>query len=107
MASFCNCVDSFSSVVVATRKILVIHPNDRTTDDLCLVYQDLTDATIVRGGVHIEHVEELIRQHDRIIMMGHGDTEGLFAVGEFLGGTRVIDSNTARLLKDKECVFIW
>lgn len=91
----------------STKKILVIHPNDPTTDMLCAVYQNLTEATIVRGGVHIEHVETLIQEHDRIIMMGHGDPNGLFSVGEFMGGARVIDSNTARLLKNKECVFIW
>lgn len=88
-------------------KILVIHPNDPTTDDLCVIYKDVPNATVVRGGVHKEHVRELIEEHDRIFMMGHGSTDGLFACGEFFGGGFVIDEDTVPLLRNKECVFIW
>lgn len=88
-------------------KILVIHPNDPTTDDLCLVYQDIPNITVVRGGVHKDYVHELIQEHDRIIMMGHGDTGGLFSAGEFIGTGRIIDEDTVPLLRNKECIYIW
>jgi hypothetical protein len=93
-------------------KTLVIHPNDRSTDFLIPIYMnlksfpDFNDVTIIRGGSKDE-VDEQIEQHDRILMMGHGSPQGLFAVGQFGSLSYIIDGHNVDLLKDKECILIW
>lgn len=51
-----------------------------------------------------EDLNKLIEEHDRIIMMGHGSTGGLFGRGP--GGFLISDSH-AELLRTKELVGIW
>jgi hypothetical protein len=94
-------------------KTLVIHPNDRSTDFLTPIYMnlksfpDFEDVTIIRGRMTRYEVEEQIKLHDRIMMMGHGSPKGLFAVGKFYSVGYIIDELTVPLLQDKECIFIW
>jgi len=94
-------------------KTLVIHPNDRSTDFLTPIYMnlksfpDFDDITIIRGGVTKDEVDEQIKQHDRIMMMGHGSPQGLFAVGQFGMQGMIIGHSTVPLLENKECIFIW
>lgn len=95
-------------------KTLVIHPSDRSTDFLTPIYMDLksfpdfNDVTIIRGGMSKDEVNEQIKQHDRIMMMGHGSPTGLFSVGQFTGTYgHIIDRETVPLLREKECIFIW
>ncbi len=102
-------------------KTLVIHPDDRSTDFLKPIYANLTDATIVTGGVTKKDVAEMIKTHDRIMMMGHGSPSGLFSVGKFIssnpsnlfngmdyGNGYIIDDTMVSLLNEKENnVFIW
>jgi len=64
-------------------KNLIIHPSDPTTDFLKPIYSNINDAIIVNGGVSKDQLTQLIKEHDRIIMMGHGSPSGLFAVGMF------------------------
>ena len=87
---------------------LVIHPTDRSTDFLKPIYANITDATIINGGVSKAQIAKLISEHDRIIMMGHGSPYGLFSIGQFAGENGyVIDSTMVPLLYDKECIAIW
>lgn len=65
------------------KKTLVIHPQDKSTDFLKVIYAGRDDYTIVTGGKTTEEVNELIKQHDHIIMMGHGTPQGLLSVGQF------------------------
>jgi hypothetical protein len=99
-------------------KNLIIHPSDPTTDFLKPIYSNINDAIIVNGGVSKDQLTQLIKEHDRIIMMGHGSPSGLFAVGVFSDAKSsiypqrfnyayAIDSSTVSLLKDKECIAIW
>jgi hypothetical protein len=95
-------------------KTLVIHPKDATTDFLIPIYMnlksfpDFNDVTIIRGGVTKDELNELIKQHDRIMMMGHGSPSGLFSIGQFPNThSYIIDMDTVSLLQDKECIFIW
>ena len=96
-------------------KTLVIHPEDRSTDFLKPIYEHVTDATVITGGLTKSEVNKLIEQHDRIYMMGHGSPSGLFAVGKFLpdsiahgyGPGFIIGHDTVDLLSTKECIFIW
>lgn len=100
-------------------KTLVIHPEDHSTDFLKPIYANVTNATIVTGGVTKEDVAEMIKTHDRVMMMGHGSPFGLFSVGKFkskpyivngvsYGSAYVIDNEMVPLLNEKENnVFIW
>jgi len=89
-------------------KTLVIHPNDRSTDFLTPIYSNIADATVIRGGMTKDEVDEQIKQHDRILMMGHGSPGGLFSVGQFIDSQGyIISHDTVDILKDKECIFIW
>jgi hypothetical protein len=94
-------------------KTLVIHPSDRSTDFLTPIYMNLKsfpdydDVTIIRGGMTKDEVDEQIKQHDRIMMMGHGSPYGLFSIGQFGNWSYIIDGHNVDLLRDKECIFIW
>jgi hypothetical protein len=89
-------------------KTLIIHPDDRSTDFLCPIYEGVTNPTIVRSGLSKREVNQLIKEHDRIYMLGHGAPQGLMNVGRFTDTYGfIIDHNTAELLKDKECIAIW
>jgi hypothetical protein len=87
---------------------LIIHPTDRSTDFLKPIYANITDATIMNGGVSKDQVAKAINEHDRIIMLGHGSPYGLFSIGQFTGNNGyVIDESMVSLLLDKECISIW
>ena len=92
-------------------KTLVIHPDDRSTDFLKPIYTNIPDATIVTGGITLDEVDNLIRKHDRIIMLGHGSPSGLFAIGQFNSEddyvSHIIDEITVSLLRDKTNIAIW
>jgi hypothetical protein len=89
-------------------KTLIIHPEDESTWFLNILYAPIEDATIITSGTKAE-VRELIKSHDRIMMMGHGSPGGLFCVGQFSDANGfVIDQSFVPLLRDKkDCVFIW
>jgi hypothetical protein len=92
-------------------KTLIIHPDDRSTDFLKPIYENVTDATVVTGGLTKSEVNQLIEQHDRIYMMGHGSPSGLFAVGKFSEHrsycSYIIGNDIVELLRNKECIYIW
>jgi hypothetical protein len=94
-------------------KTLVIHPKDSSTNFLIPIYMNLksfpdyNDVTIIRGGMNKDEVDEQIKQHNRILMMGHGSPGGLFSVGQFESQGFIINHTTVPLLQDKECIFIW
>ena len=90
-------------------KTLVIHPKDLTTDFLCPIYESIECKTILRSGLSKNEVAEQISVHDRIIMLGHGSPNGLFAVGQFTcGNSYIIDNSLVKLLAEKdENIYIW
>lgn len=83
-------------------KTLVIHPKDSSTHFLTQSYlgQDFTVVTDV--NVSKSRLKELIKTHDKIIMMGHGTKDGLIGTKRF-----IIDSTYVYLLKDKVCICVW
>jgi hypothetical protein len=91
------------------KKTLIIHPNDRSTDFLRPIYAGIENKTVVTGGINKAELRELIKSHDRVMMMGHGYPGGLFSVGQFDQSLGVIvDDSMVDLLKEKEDnVFIW
>lgn len=89
-------------------KTLIIHPKDRSTHFLDIVYNGIDNKTVVTGGMTRKKLVSLIRSHDQIMMMGHGSPSGLFCVGEFPDTFGfVIDSELADLLAGKQNLYIW
>lgn len=83
-------------------KTLVIHPKDVTTDFLSAIYEG-KDWTVITDNIPKSHLRKAIRNHERIIMLGHGSGQGLFGFKRF-----VLDSTYVYLLRTKrECVYIW
>ncbi len=52
-------------------KTLIIHPDDRSTDFLKPIYENVTNATVVTGGVSKKDVKQMIIEHDQVMMMKH------------------------------------
>jgi hypothetical protein len=89
-------------------KNLIIHPADASTDFLKPIYANISDAIILNGGASKDQVKELITQHDRVIMLGHGSPFGLFSIGQFAGNNGyIVDSTMVDVLKHVECISIW
>jgi len=88
---------------------LIIHPKDTSTDFLKPIYASIHDKTIINGGVRKNELRKLIKNHDRVIMLGHGTPIGLLAVNQFLdAGSYIVDSSFSDLLSaKKENIFIW
>lgn len=88
---------------------LIIHPDDSSTTFLERVYAPIEDKTVITGGYSKREVSQMIQEHDRVMMMGHGSPWGLFAMGQFfLTGAYIIDFNLVSILMEKkDSVFIW
>ena len=86
-------------------KTLIIHPFDSSTNFLKEIYnQFINDEnyTILNHNVSKQLLKKYIKEHDRIIMMGHGTNLGLIGYGRF-----IINSELVYLLREKECICIW
>lgn len=82
-------------------KTLVIHPKDPTTDFLCPIYEG-KDWNVIRTLLSRSLLIQLVGEHDRIIMLGHGTESGLLGFGQF-----IINSEFVFRLKHKQLVGIW
>ena len=81
---------------------LVIHPDDPTTDFLSEIYKGKGYNVIDDPFTGNDTIAELIKDHKRIIALGHGCGDGLFG-----GFEMMINSSLVSLLMDKELIFIW
>lgn len=82
-------------------KTLVIHPKDNSTDFLSVIYAN-KDWTVITENPSNSKLRQQIKEHDRIIMLGHGTAYGL------IGHKRlIIHSNHVHLLRQKEVIAIW
>lgn len=90
-------------------KTLVVHPEDKTTEFLTTIYANLSNKTVIRGDVSKSVLQEMIEEHDRIIMLGHGSPFGLMSRGQFSNaGLYIIDESLVIPLKNKlNSIFIW
>lgn len=88
---------------------LIIHPKDPSTNFLKPIYAPIQDKTIINGGISKNKLRELIKNHDRVIMLGHGTGHGLLTVGQFPKvGNYVIDWSMVDLLSTKtDNIYIW
>lgn len=83
-------------------KTLVIHPDDRSTDFLDIIYKDKGYTVIRTWGAPMSELRKQVRKHSRIMFMGHGGPYGLFGYTKQLQ-----DPDFIEMLKKKECVCIW
>lgn len=79
-------------------KTLVLHHDDRSTDFLKPIYAGLPSATVVTDSSD-QNVSQFIREHDRVIMLGHGYPAGLFFM--------VNDSHASLLRQKRDNLYIW
>jgi len=90
-------------------KTLVIHPRDKSTIFLGEIYKNIPDKTVLSHGVTKREVREQMKEHERIIMLGHGSPGGLLSIRQF-GKTNgfIVDHSMVSILKEKKNnVFIW
>ena len=89
--------------------MLIIHANDPTTAFLSTMYADRTD---INGRID-EHstngeIIHALRKNDRIMMLGHGSDDALFALPDKHGRFRpLIYNRHVEFLRGKECIGIW
>ena len=88
-------------------KTLIIHPDDRSTDFLKPIYQNIKGATVLVKNISKRRLSKEIQSHDQIIMMGHGSSHGLLNVAGIGEGFLSIGDKHVPLLKNKQCTFIW
>ena len=90
-------------------KTLIIHPEDPTTTFLSTIYANLKNKTVIKGGVSKSELREMIEEHDRIIMLGHGPPWGLMNPDHCLdAGLYLIDESMVLPLKSKKSnIFVW
>jgi len=87
---------------------LVIHLDDRSTDFLKLIYKDKGYDVLNDGSMSDGELREEIKNHDKIIMMGHGLPGGLINPNRRLGSNLFfINDSHADLLREKETISIW
>ena len=102
---------------VKSGDVLIIHPDDRTTDFLKPCYAGL-DATILTQRDEFFNLAETMKRHNRIIMMGHGSPGGLFMPkvegieedenGELFEYTDYSINDSYRdILRQKRTVCVW
>ena len=90
------------------KKVLVIHPEDSSTDMLQAVYFDKGYDVIRDPSISNDELVEQIRSHDKIIMLGHGTPDGLLAFDRENYGIRyLINDSHAELLRSKETYSMW
>ena len=85
-------------------KNLIIHPEDTSTDFLKPIYINANNATIINNDINKKQLKQLITEHDRIIMLGHGSPRGLFS---YSNSGFIIDDTIVKMLRNKECISIW
>ena len=90
------------------KKVLVIHPDDRSTDMLKAVYEGKGYDVINDPSISDDEIVEQIKSHDKIIMLGHGTPCGLISWNRATGEFRyIINDSHADILKDKETYSMW
>lgn len=88
-------------------KILVIHPDDRSTDFLKPIYTGIKNKTVLSKNVSRDKLLSAIRSHDTIILLGHGTSSGLFNVSAIGKGVMAIGESMVKELRGKQLIAIW
>lgn len=91
------------------KEVLVIHPDDRSTDFLKPIYENIPNKVVITGNFTYDEVSSMIDEHEKIIMLGHGSPWGLFSMGRFSTPKGyIIDLNMVQQLSNKpQNIYIW
>jgi len=91
------------------KNTLIIHPKDESTSFLKQIYNTKKNVSVVSGNITKKDLLNRILEHDNIIMMGHGSSEGLLAVNQFdTESPYIVDSSFTDVLTRKEnAIYIW
>ena len=92
-----------------TIKTLIIHPEDESTLFLENIYKNIDNKTVITKDKTKHEIIDLINEHDKVIMLGHGSPDGLFSVGKFPSyNGYIIDYSMVNVLNKKQNnIFIW
>lgn len=85
-------------------KRLIVHIQDPTTKFLDVIYENLSDTTIVRTVLPLHTMNELIACHSQVIMLGHGCSQGLFSNDYNL---IINEQHVPALRQKKNNIYIW
>lgn len=88
-------------------KTLVIHPEDPTTKVLEGSYVGKGYTVITDYLLPKNKLKKAIKEHDRIIMLGHGTKYGLMAETGMRSYRMVVDSTLLYLLREKILIGVW
>jgi hypothetical protein len=88
-------------------KTLIIHPDDRSTDFLRPIYQNIKGATVLTKNISNYRLKKEIQSHDQILMLGHGSPYGLLNLAGIGDGLYAVGEKQVPLLRNKQCIFIW
>lgn len=87
---------------------LVIHCADNSTDMLGQIYAGKGWDVLRDGSIAESELHELIKNHERIVMLGHGTPSGLINIQHSKGGRfTVIDDRYVDDLRGKNMFVIW
>lgn len=91
-------------------RILVIHPNDPSTQFLCRLYEDLPNVTKLTEKNSNSEITEALQHgnYDLYMFLGHGGEDGLYAPnGSQQFGRHIINSGHVQFMRDKICFGVW
>lgn len=89
------------AIIEAEVDTLVIHMDDRSTDFLTAIYAG-KGYPVINGTVSAREMEQAVKQHARVFMLGHGGPQGLFT-----RGVAMDDSFGPLLAQKKDSLYIW
>ena len=85
---------------------LVIHPEDITTYFLKPIYSMNTEWKVITSNIiKSEELIAEIEKADNLILMGHGDVNGLFSINN--STKYIIDSSFCGYLQSRNCLLLW
>ena len=87
---------------------LIIHPEDESTSFLKQIYSNRKNVLVVSGNVTKLALLNMVLEHDRVIMMGHGSPDGLLAMNQFeTDSPYIVDESFKEILSKKNSIYIW
>jgi hypothetical protein len=84
---------------------LIIHPEDSSTAFLKQIYKDIRCSRVITKNQPKEELIDAIIKAKNILLLGHGDKNGLFNPSE--DSKYIIDSEFGKLIESKNCLLIW
>lgn len=102
-----NNEDCYVSFVKNKDKVLVIHPQDESTDMLKVIYEGKDWEVINSPYASKDYIKSRIDANDMVIMLGHGTPMGLLGCLSDYHSPYMVDGNVAAHLRGKETISIW